>query len=195
MSQSRPFQFVGVDFVGPLYVKPSNVTRNPKSWLCLFTCCATRAVHLELVPDLIATTFMNCFKQFSGKRGVPSTDYAKTFKSASKIITKIFNDDEVQKHFSDRRIGWTFNLEQAPWWGGGFFECLIKSVKRCLKKVVGQSTLTYDEFVTLVVEVESVLNSRLLTYLSMDNLEEPVTLSHLICGYRILSLPDLEDLD
>ena len=151
----------------------------------MFTCCTTRAVHLELVPDLSATTFMNCFKQLSGRRGIPSkivSDNGKTFRSASKIIMKIFNDDEVQKHFSTQRISWTFNLERAPWWGG-FFERLIKSAKRCLKKVVGQSTLTYDELVTLIVEVESVLNSRPLTYLSLDDLSEPVTLSHLICGY------------
>ena len=194
VSQSRPFQFVEVDFAGPLYVKPTNVAPNPKSWLCLFTCCTTRAVHLELVPDLSTVTFMNCFKRFSGRRGIPSkiiSDNGKTFKAASRIIAKIFSDDEVQKHFSDQRISWTFNLERAPWWGG-FFERLIKSTKRCLKKVVGQSTLNYNQLVTLIVEVESVLNSRPLTYLSMDDLEEPVTPSHLICGYRVLSLPDIE---
>ena len=65
----------------------------------------------------------------------------------------------VSKHFSDQRISWTFN-----------FERLIKSAK---KKVVCR--LTYDELATLVVEVESVLNSSPLTYLSMDDMEEPVT--------------------
>ena len=103
---------------------------------------------------------------------------------------QIFNDVEVQEHFSTQRIKWTFNLERAPWWGG-FFERLVKSAKRCLKKVVGRSALTYDELVTLVVEVEAVLNSRPLTYISMDDLEEPLTPSHLVCGYRVISLPDI----
>ena len=61
-----------------------------------------------------------------------------------------------------------------------------------MKKVIGKSTLNYDQLVTLVVKVESVLNSKPLTYLSMDDLEEPVTPSHLICGYRVLSLPNIE---
>ena len=50
---------------------------------------------------------------------------------------------------------------------------------------------TFDELVTLVTETEAVLNSRLLTYVSTEDLEEPLTPSHLICGYRILSLPDV----
>ena len=196
VTQSRPFQFVVVDFAGPLYVKTSDVTLKPKCWLCLFTCCTTRAVHLELVPDLSTTTFMNCFKRFCGRRGIPSkviSDNGKTFKSASRASAQIFDNTEVRTHFA-QRVSWIFNLERAPWWGG-FFECLIKSAKRYLKKVVGQSTLTYDELVTLVVEVEAVLNSRPLTYLSVDDLSEPVTPSHLMCGYRVLSLPDVELLE
>lgn len=54
--QSRPFQYSGVDFVGPLYIKPSVVSKEPKVWLCLYTCCVTRAVHLDLVPNLNALT-------------------------------------------------------------------------------------------------------------------------------------------
>ena len=40
------------------------------------------------------------------------------------------------------------------------------------------------------MEVEAVLNSRPLSYVSMDDLEEPHTPSHLLTGRRILSLPD-----
>ena len=70
------------------------------------------------------------------------------------------------------------------------FECMIKSAKRCLKKSVGRASLTYDELSTLVTEIEAVLNSRPLTYVSTDDLEEPLTPSHLLLGYRVLSLPD-----
>lgn len=44
---------------------------------------------------------------------------------------------------------------------------------------------------TLVTEIEEVLNSRPLTYVSMDDLEEPLNPSHLFLGYRVLSLPNL----
>ena len=39
-------------------------------------------------------------------------------------------------------------------------------------------------------EVEAVLNSRPLTYVSSEDATEPLTPSHLLVGYRILTLPD-----
>lgn len=74
--------------------------------------------------------------------------------------------------------------------GGGVFERLIKSVKRCLRKMIGQAKLTYDELSTAVIEVEAIINSRPLTYVSSDDLDEPLTPSHLLVGRWILSLPD-----
>ena len=74
--------------------------------------------------------------------------------------------------------------------GGGIFERMIKSAKRCLKKSIGKNCLTHDELLTLVTEVEAVLNSRPLTYVSSEDTTEPLTPSHLLVGYRILTLPD-----
>ena len=51
--------------------------------------------------------------------------------------------------------------------------------------------MNYDELLTLVAETEAVLNSRPLTFVSTDDLEELLTLSHLFFGYRVLSLPDM----
>ena len=38
-----------------------------KVWICLFTVCSTRAVHLELVSGMTAELFLMCFKQFVGE--------------------------------------------------------------------------------------------------------------------------------
>ena len=48
----------------------------------------------------------------------------------------------------------------------------------------------HDELITILTEVEAVINCRPLTYLSTEDLEEPITPSHFLCGRRILSLPD-----
>jgi hypothetical protein len=68
---------------------------------------------------------------------------------------------------------------------------MIKSAKRCLKKSIGKNCLTHNELLTLVTEVEAVLNSRPLTYVSSEDATELLTQSHLLVGYRILTLPDL----
>ena len=65
----------------------------------------------------------------------------------------------------------------------------MQQVKSCLKKTLGRSKLSFDELTTILVEVEAVLNSRPLTYLHSNDVEEPVTPSHSIIGRRLLTLP------
>ena len=51
-----------------------------------------------------------------------------------------------------------------------------------------------DELLIVTTQVEATLNSRPLTYVSSEDLDEPITTSHLLVGYRLLSLPDyMED--
>ena len=80
-------------------------------------------------------------------------------------------------------------MERAPW-RGGIFERLVKSTKRCLRKVVGRARLRYDELITVMTDIEAEINSRPLTYIDADDLDELLTPSHFLYGRRILSLPD-----
>ena len=66
----------------------------------------------------------------------------------------------------------------------------MKSTKCCLKKTIGKVKLTYDELLTALTEVEMILNCRPLSYISTEDIEEPLTPSHLMTGRRLLSLPD-----
>ena len=161
VKECSPFTYTGVDFAGPLYVKNHSGPQQ-KVWICLYTCCVTRAIHLDLVPSLTASAFMRSLRRFSARRGTPLlmvSDNGKTLKSAAREITKLMNDPAVKQYFANARMKWTFSLEKAPWWGG-IFERLVRSVKRCLKKTIGGATLTYEELLTVVVEVEMILNCR-----------------------------------
>jgi hypothetical protein len=66
VKQSSPFDKVGVDFAGPLYVKQGKSMR--KVYIALFSCCITRALHLELVEDMFAQTFRRCLRRFTAAR-------------------------------------------------------------------------------------------------------------------------------
>ena len=92
-----PFSCVRVDYAGPMFVcKPDS-----KVWISLFTCCGTHAIHLELVLDMTADSFIRCFKRFMARRRTPHkiiSDNSKTFKSANKEL------DQIQKHAAVRKF-------------------------------------------------------------------------------------------
>ena len=87
---------------------------------------------------------------------------------------------------------WISNSEKlmrAPGWSG-FFERMVRCVKRCLKKILKNAKLTYEELLTVVVEIECLLISRPLTDVSSEDRVELLTSSHLLTGRRLLSIPD-----
>ena len=68
---------------------------------------------------------------------------------------------------------------------------MVKSIKQCLKKVIGNASLSFDEMLTVLVEVEGTLNSRPLACDDDNPSEEVLTPSHLIHGRRTHSLPEV----
>ena len=192
VTEAPPFTYTAVDFAGPMYVGREKGKEGDKVWICLFTCCVTRAIHLDLVRDMSTDTFIRALKRFSARRGLPKrilSDNAKTFKAAAKLLKTIFDCQKVKHYLSNVGVEWMFNLEKAPWWGG-VFERLVQSTKRCLRKVIGQARFSFDELHTVIVEIEGILNSRPISYLNSDDIEELLTPSHLLVGRRILNLPD-----
>lgn len=65
VSDELAFTQVGVDFAGPVYLKDvySRSNKVYKAYIAIFTCSSSRAVHLELVPDLSTETFLRCLKR------------------------------------------------------------------------------------------------------------------------------------
>ena len=82
--RTRPFQHTGADFAGPIYVKCGPNIK--KSYVALFTCASTRAVHLSLASDSAGPTFQLSMEKFVAKWGMPNlmiSDNASTFKSTA----------------------------------------------------------------------------------------------------------------
>ncbi|GFS76172.1 integrase catalytic domain-containing protein [Trichonephila clavipes] len=188
ITQSPPFQIVGIDFTGAILVKDNQGTR--KSYVSLFTCAVTRAVHLELVSDMSTKCFLLALRRFLARRGnckVIYFDNARTFKAAERELTyfaNILKDSEFQSFVADKGIHWKFIVERAPWWGG-FYERLVKTIKDPLRKILGRALLTFEELSTILSEVEVIVNHRPLTYVENDPGEpEPLTPAHFLeLGY------------
>ena len=190
ITKDQPFTFTGVDFAGPLYVKEHGDMHKP--YISVYTCAVSGAVHLDTVPDLSAEAFIRNFRRFAARRGLRSeviSDNGKTFKAASKKLTTLFKAPKMRRYLANHAVKWTFSLERAPWWTG-FFKRTVQSVKRCLKKVLKSARVTTEELQRVLVEVEATLNARPLTFVSTEDLEEPLTPFHLMCGRRLCFLPD-----
>ena len=195
VSDDPPFTHTGIDFAGPLITTGVfNTERSEfKSYICLFTCASTRAVHLELVEALGVNEFIRCFRRFSARRGLPSTlisDNAKTFKAMSKEVKNLVLAKGLHTHLESRGIKLRFILDRSPW-QGGMWERLIRSVKRCIVKIVGRAMLSFMELSTLLVEIESVINARPLTYIydDVECVSFPLSPSHLMNGRNVLNEP------
>ncbi|XP_054282631.1 uncharacterized protein LOC128999895 [Macrosteles quadrilineatus] len=153
VNPSRPFLHTGVDYGGPFNVKIHNLRGNKtiKTYLCLFVCMATKAVHLKVVTDLTTDAFIASLTRFVSRRGLSSPNF------------------------------------------GGLWEEAIKSAKYHINRVIGEHILTLPELMTLITQVEAMLNSRPLTPLSADPSDlTALTPGHFLIGAPLVAVPEVD---
>ncbi|CAG9093618.1 unnamed protein product [Plutella xylostella] len=90
-----------------------------------------------------------------------------------KISTEHYSTNEELLALEQTK--WHFIPPSAPNFGG-LWEAGVRSTKTHLKKVIGDSTLTFEELSTVLTQIEACLNSRPLTKLS-ENPDEPLPLT------------------
>lgn len=204
----RPFYHTGMDYSGHFDVKVHSTrhAQRLKSYLCLFVCFATKAVHLEIVTDLSVDSFIAALKRFVSRRGLIShlySDCGTNFVGASKQLMKTFQNfvnerstKDAINHFAlEHSIHFHFQPPAAPH-QGGLWESAIKSTKYHLKRVIGDRVLTLMELITLVTQVEAVLNSRPLTALSSDPSDiSALTPGHFLIGTSLVAVPEPNVID
>ena len=125
---------------------------------------------------MTSVSFINCFKRFISRCGTPAKVVSHNFKS--------FKSNETEAYFKEINATWKPILEKSPWWGG-FYEKPIAILKLALRKFVGSVKLNFEELHTVLVQIENMMNTRPLTYLSEENCDEHITASHLIYGRKI----------
>ena len=92
--QCLPFQVISVDYAGPIFYR-SKTRKYLKEYILLFSCSGSRAVYLELVPNLTTSEFIRCLKRLIARRGRPKIIYcgvAKSFIARAKLLQKINKD-------------------------------------------------------------------------------------------------------
>lgn len=130
--------------------------------------------HIKLLTSLSLNSFLLALKGFVGRRGWCRdiySDNAINFVGANKRLIGEFVDlvkNEIIKHyFLENKITWHFIPPRSPHMGG-LWEAAVKHTKYHLTRVLNNVSLTYEQFYTLLVQIESTLNSRPLYPLTDD---------------------------
>ena len=95
----RAFTKTAVDFGGPFITVQGRGKRRLKRYLCLFTCLATRAVHLEVA-----------FYRMASRRGLPEEMYSDNgtdFKGADKELKSLLSQlvtDKIKESSANKEI-------------------------------------------------------------------------------------------
>ncbi|XP_060804637.1 uncharacterized protein LOC106135320 [Amyelois transitella] len=197
----KPFLQTGVDYAGPINIRVSKGrgNRSYKGYISLFVCMVTRAVHIEVVSDLTSQGFLSAFRRFVARRGRCNhlwSDNGTNFVGAAKELKLLLSSErssfsnEVAASLANNGTEWHFIPPHAPHFGG-LWESGIKSTKHHLRRVIGESTLTYEELSTVLSQIEACLNSRPICQPSSDcDDPTPLTPGHFLVGEPLLVAPD-----
>ena len=179
-------------------------TRRPAivtTYVAVFVCFSTKAAHLEAVCDATTEAFLACLKRFVSRRGAPAeihTDNGGNLKGAKRDLQELYaflkktvTTSSVSQYLLENRIQWHSIPERAPHLGG-LWEATVKSAKTHLKRVVGQQKLTYEEFSTVLCQVESCLNSRPLVAMTSHSPDgiRALTPGHFLTGRELCTCPE-----
>ncbi|KAL8598356.1 hypothetical protein ACOMHN_047677 [Nucella lapillus] len=182
-----PFSHTGIDCFGPF--EACEGRRNVKRWGLIFTCLASRAIHLEVLEDMTTDAFLCALRGFIALRGNVKTlrsDMGTNFVGAAKELKKSMNavnKEKISEEMLKRNCEFVFNPPTASHFGGAW-ERIIRTVREVMQGLLSKhrSRLTTTALVTLFCEVAAIVSNRPLTTDDLDDPHStaPLTPNHLL---------------
>ena len=171
---AEPFTHCAVDCFGPFYIKEKR--SEVKRWGVLFTCMASRAIHLESVNSMSSDSFLNAFRRFVSRRGPVRKlfcDKGTNFVGGKNMLEDALKENDhvrIRGELLKSDCDWfefKFNVPMASSMGG-VWERMIRSVRSVLTPLIATHGHTMDDelFRTLLTECEEIVNSRPISYFS-----------------------------
>jgi len=104
------------------------------------------------------------------------------------LLSSQRHKDIVTSTLADDGIQWVLIPPRALHWGGKW-ESAVRCVKLHLRRVTGNSTLTFEQMRTLLAQIRAVINSRPLCYTS-DTEDNYLSPAHFLIGRPLTTVPD-----
>lgn len=190
------FAHTGVDLFGPFDV--TNGRKVFKRYGVVFTCMNSRAIHLEIAYTLDTDSFVNALRRFVCRRGNNiksiTSDNGTNLRSGERELREAlnqWNQTHIESWLKQNHIEWRFNPPTASNFGSAY-ERLIRSVRKVINTTFRQQIVrcTDEDLVTLLCEVECILNNRPLTKISDDPADvDALTPNHLLLCNSCVTFP------
>lgn len=156
----------------------------------------TRGVYIDLLTSIDTDAFLMALRRFIARRGKPHellSDQGTNFKGGERELAEAFAalQPTLQGQLAEQQIKFHFNPPGAPHFGGTW-EREIRSLKAALRVTLGAQTVTEEVLRTVLIEIEGILNSKPLGYVSSDVADvDPVTPNSLLMGRADSALPQV----
>ena len=139
LKPAPPFTYCAVDYFGPWLVKQGH--KKVKRYGSLFTCLASRAVHIEVSDSLDVDSFLHVLRRFIA-RGGPirdiSSDQGINFVGADSELKRAYkeiDDNRAKAELLKNNIDWKKNPPAASHFGG-VWERQIRSIRNILAALI-----------------------------------------------------------
>ena len=183
--EAAPFTHCGVDMFGPFTIRERR--SDFKRYCALFTCFASRAVHIEVTCTMETDFFIQALRRFIARRGKVRSirsdngiNFVGTDSELRKALEEM-NQEQIRDYLLQNGTDWITWYKNPPGAShmGGVWERQIQTARNILAallKTHGHS-LNDEGLRTLVAETEAIINSRPLTVESLSDVNSEIPLS------------------
>ena len=166
------FSAVCMDLFGPLIIKDDCVKKGPrvhkKVYGVLYTCLATRAVHLDVAIDYDTEAVLHTVRRLLALRGdtrLIISDPGSQLVSASSELSKWrkgWDMDQLVRFGAKRGLEWRTVMADSQHQNGPAESMVkvVKGIKKALMHVMGETIVSLNEMFTLLFECGNLANER-----------------------------------
>ena len=155
-----------IDLFGPISVRDFvNQRTTRKTWGVLITCLTTRACMAYAAASFSTDDLLAVLRKHESRNGSPAqyfADLGSQIVGADRVMTEAVHDlnkDTIEKFTNANGTKFTFGTPHHPA-GQGAVERLVQEVKKCLRVLYNNNTMSFQELDTALAEASYLVNCR-----------------------------------